>query len=59
MKKQEDDLKSAPRRFGNTIDTVKKYLKENDIVQDASYELGRSFRIVRNTCVEIFNDLME
>jgi hypothetical protein len=36
-----------------------KNLKSNQLLSDASYEIGRLSRIAKNTCVEIFNDLME
>jgi hypothetical protein len=59
QKQKEDDKKEVKCILKDAASNIKTYLKDNNVVTDSSYELGKGFRIVRNTCLEIFKDLME
>ena len=48
-------FKNAAKGIRSDLKTI----KTKDIVFNASHQLGRFVRITRDTCVEIFNDLME
>ena len=58
-KKEDVDKKEDGSVIKNESNDIKNSRKDNDVIADASYELGRAARIVKNTCVEIFNDIME
>ena len=59
FKKIKEALVSRVKKLGTGAKRSLKNLKPRDVLCDTSYEIGKLSKAVKNTCVEIFNDLME
>ena len=57
--KIKNECVSMFKNAGREINDGIKKIKAKEMFRDFSYQLGRSFRITKDTCSEIFNDLME
>jgi len=58
-RKLKEDLISRIKDVASGIKRSLESVKPKDILCGGSYEIGKLSRITRNTCVEIFNDLMK